>query len=192
MVPRKEALKQAFARHAIRRSLILAILVGTLLNLIGQGDLLAAGRSLDWWKILLTYAVPFAVASYGTYSAILHASADAGLPISMQSLPALGVEVSTDKSRLDVEIVQAMLRQSYWSLGIPAEVVSNGIRNSLCVGAYERSGTQIGFARLATDYATFAYLCDVMVDEAWRGKGIETAMVSALMEQPFVGRLRRI
>ena len=67
---RKEALKLTFAWPSVRRALTVAVLVGTALNFINQGDVLLNGAELVWWKLLLTYFVPFAVASYGGYAAL--------------------------------------------------------------------------------------------------------------------------
>ena len=70
MARAREALRRTFAWRALRRSLLVALIVGTALNLINQGDALAAGAPLVVWKLLLTYFVPFAVASYGSYAAL--------------------------------------------------------------------------------------------------------------------------
>ena len=69
MVPDRQALRRTFSRAGLRRSIIVAILVGTALNLINQGDAMLSGGAVTWWKLLLTYFVPFAVASYGSYAA---------------------------------------------------------------------------------------------------------------------------
>ena len=70
MLPRNEALRRTFTGAALRRSLIVAILIGTILNLINQGDAILGDAPVVLWKLLLTYAVPFAVASYGSYAAL--------------------------------------------------------------------------------------------------------------------------
>ena len=69
MTSTREALRRTFAQQAVRRSLTVALVVGTALNLINQGDALASGHAPVFWKMLLTYFVPFAVASYGSYAA---------------------------------------------------------------------------------------------------------------------------
>lgn len=74
---RTEAFSSTFSRALLRRSLAVALLVGTILNLINQGDAYWLGLELVWWKVILTYSVPFAVASYGSYSAF-RASHDIG------------------------------------------------------------------------------------------------------------------
>lgn len=69
MAKSQEALRRAFSRRGVRRSLLVALIVGTALNAINQADAFLAGQHLVWWKIFLTYFVPFAVASYGSYAA---------------------------------------------------------------------------------------------------------------------------
>lgn len=92
----------------------------------------------------------------------------------------IDIEISNAENRQDIAAVHRMLSGSYWSAKIPIDVVEAAIGNSFCVGAYAKDGSQVGFARLVTDYATFAYLCDVIVDEDWRGKGIGKQMVASL------------
>lgn len=100
--------------------------------------------------------------------------------------------VSVGVERLDVGRVHEMLRATYWSPNIRREVVEEALRNSLCVGAYVgATGEQVGFARGVTDYATFGWLCDVIVLEEHRGHGLARGMVSALLEHPRVQTLRR-
>lgn len=70
MMPRQEAMKRTFSRRSVRRSLTVALIVGSALNMINQGDLLFQGEPIIVWKLLLTYFVPYAVASYGSYAAL--------------------------------------------------------------------------------------------------------------------------
>lgn len=101
-------------------------------------------------------------------------------------------ELSLDPARIQIESVHAALAASYWSPGVRRDVLVEAIRNSLVVGAYETaSGRQVGFARVVTDRATFAWLCDVYVDEAHRGAGIAKQMVERLLEDPRLQTLRR-
>ena len=81
-----------------------------------------------------------------------------------------GYTVSTDPARLDVDAMHAFLTRCYWSPGIPREVVARAAAGSLCFGLY-RGAAQVGLARMITDGATFAYLCDVYVLEEHRGHG---------------------
>jgi N-acetylglutamate synthase-like GNAT family acetyltransferase len=97
------------------------------------------------------------------------------------------LEISTDASRLDVDTVHRWLStDAYWALGRPREVVETSIANSLCFGAYD-DGEPIGFARLVTDRATFAWLCDVYVVPERRGQGVGTALMDAI-DAELVGR----
>jgi hypothetical protein len=77
-------------------------------------------------------------------------------------------QISTDTARVDLTVVQGFLISSYWAEGISLEVVSRSLEHSLCFGLYE-GDTQVGFARVVTDCATFAYLCDVFVVDSHRG-----------------------
>jgi GNAT superfamily N-acetyltransferase len=100
-------------------------------------------------------------------------------------------DISTDPARLDMDVVHHMLATSYWSPGIPRDTVERAVAGSLCVGAYAGDGSQIGFARIVTDRATFAYLADVIVAPHAQRQGIGKAMVRALMEHPDAQGLRR-
>lgn len=100
--------------------------------------------------------------------------------------------VSTDPGKLELDAIHAFLSQeSYWAKGIPKEIMIRAIENSLCFGVYENR-KQIGFARLVTDHATFAYLCDVYILETHRGKGLAKWLMSAVMAHPTIQGLRRI
>lgn len=103
--------------------------------------------------------------------------------------------VSTDPDRLDLEAIHAALSQEYWSTGIPRETVARALRGSLCFGLYvvegQREGRQIGLARVITDAATFAYLCDVYVLSEFRGRGLGKLLMRAVMEHPDLQGLRR-
>ena len=101
------------------------------------------------------------------------------------------VEYSFDAARLDVDAIHRYLtNDAYWCLGIPRATIEKAIAHSLCIVAY-RGGVLIGFARLVTDRATFAYLCDVFVLAPERGQGIATRMVRALLDHPEAQGLRR-
>jgi GNAT superfamily N-acetyltransferase len=100
--------------------------------------------------------------------------------------------VSTDPGKLDLEAIHEFLsKESYWAKGIPKEIMRRAIENSLCFGVYENS-QQIGFARIITDHATFAYLCDVYILETHRGKGLAKWLMSTIMAHPSIQGLRRI
>jgi GNAT superfamily N-acetyltransferase len=100
-------------------------------------------------------------------------------------------EVSTDPARLDLKAIHAFLTGAYWSLGIPLATVKRAIQNSVCVGAYA-DGRQVGFARMVTDKATFAYLADVYVLEDHRGNGLARRMMEYLLQLKELQGLRRM
>lgn len=100
-------------------------------------------------------------------------------------------EISTDQGRLDVPMIYRFLsEQSSWAVGISLPVVERAIENSLCFGAY-LDGRQIGFARVITDFATFANLVDVFVLPEFRSHGYGKQLVSAVLRHPSLQRLRR-
>jgi GNAT superfamily N-acetyltransferase len=101
-----------------------------------------------------------------------------------------GYRISTDPSELDLGVVHGYLKESYWAAGIPEDVVRRSIKNSLCFGVY-RDAEQVGFARVITDRATFAYLADVFVVEAHRGRGIGKWLVRVILSHPDLQGLRR-
>ena len=98
--------------------------------------------------------------------------------------------ISTDRELLDEEAVWEFLRTSSWAAGIPKQLVSRSIANSMCFGLY-KAGTQIGFARVTTDYATFGYLADVYVLENYRGLGLGRRLVESAMSHPQLQGFRR-
>ena len=91
--------------------------------------------------------------------------------------------ISTDKSMIKIEDVAALLGKSYWAAARSKETIIKSIENSFCFGVYHKD-KQIGFARMITDYATYAYLCDVIVDEKYRGQGIGKELVRTILEHP--------
>lgn len=115
-------------------------------------------------------------------------SANATLP---RNSPPLMYEVSADPSRLDVPAIHAFLSTAYWSQNVPFDVVERAVQHSLCIGAY-CDGRQVGFARMVTDRATFAYLADVYVLEAHRGHGLSKRMMEGLLALPELQGLRRM
>ncbi|HRE13523.1 MAG TPA: GNAT family N-acetyltransferase [Usitatibacteraceae bacterium] len=101
------------------------------------------------------------------------------------------LEISTDKSRLDIDTIHGYLNgESYWARGIPRDRVEKAIANSLCFGGYE-GGRQVAFARVISDLATFANLVDVFVLESHRGRGHGKAMMAAILAHPDLQGLRR-
>jgi len=104
-----------------------------------------------------------------------------------------GYWVSDDRSLIDVPRVHGWIsRESYWAQGRSYEVMAHAIENSLVLGLYAAGGGQAGFARLVTDRATFAWLCDVFVDAAHRGHGLGTFLVQAATGHPDVAGIRQV
>jgi GNAT superfamily N-acetyltransferase len=98
--------------------------------------------------------------------------------------------ISTDDQRLDIELIHRFLStSSYWAEGRPLETVQRSLEHSLNFGVYAED-QQVGFARLVTDYATFAYVADVFVLEAFRGKGLATWLVEVITAHPDLQGLR--
>ncbi|WP_343463134.1 GNAT family N-acetyltransferase [Pantoea sp.] len=99
--------------------------------------------------------------------------------------------ISTDNHKLDIPSVHHYLTRSTWAKGIDLETVVTSIANSLNFGLYSQEG-QIGFARLITDYATFAYLCDVYVLEEHQGEGLGRWLMECVHRHPVIEKLRRV
>ena len=98
--------------------------------------------------------------------------------------------ISTDPARLDAAAVHAYLSRAYWCVGIPREIVERALRHSLCFGLYD-DDRQVGLARVVTDYATFAYLCDVYVLESHRDQGLGKWLIECVMAHISTLGLRR-
>lgn len=99
-------------------------------------------------------------------------------------------EISTDPARIDLAAVHEFLTNSYWARGMPLEIVRRSIQYSICFGIY-REAQQVGFARVITDCATFAYLGDVFVIESWRGRGLSKWLMECIRSHPALQGLRR-
>ena len=100
------------------------------------------------------------------------------------------IVISTDKKQLDIDYIHNFLVTSYWSAGIPKQAVEKSIQNSFCFGIYE-ARKQIGFARVITDFTTFAFLADVFIDEQQRGKGLGKKLVKAILGHQRLKGLKR-
>ncbi len=103
------------------------------------------------------------------------------------------IDISCDNRKLDIDFIHRFLcLESTWALGIDKATVEAAIANSLCFGAYDiDTGAQLGFARIVTDHATFAYLSDVFVAKENRGIGISKALLDAVMRHPSISQARR-
>lgn len=98
--------------------------------------------------------------------------------------------ISTDKARLDLEVIFSFLRGSHWAAGVSREIVERSIENSLVFGLY-KDNDQIGFARVITDYATFAYFAELFVLETYRRRGLGKWLVEVVLSHPELQGLRR-
>jgi len=98
--------------------------------------------------------------------------------------------VSTDRELLDLDVIYRFLTECYWARGIPRDVVDRSIENSLCFGVYAE-GKQVGFARVISDYATYAYIGDVFVLDSFRGSGLGKWLMECIMQHPRLRGLRR-
>ena len=104
----------------------------------------------------------------------------------------MSYEISTDPARLDVTLIHHWLSQeSYWSKNIPREIVERAIDGSMNFAVYHDREGQVGFARVITDKATFAYLADVFVLEPHRGKGLSKRLMQTIVDHPDLQGLRR-
>ena len=99
-------------------------------------------------------------------------------------------KISTDISAFDLDCIYSFLTQSYWSPGIPRYVVAKAIENSVCFAVFDKD-KQIGFARVITDRATFAYLADVFILESHRGRGLSKWLMECIVAHPDLQNLRR-
>ena len=107
--------------------------------------------------------------------------------------PSGDYEITTESTRFDLDVIHRYLNeQSYWAPGIPREVVERSIRHSLCFAIFESATrAQVGFARVTTDRATFAYLADVFVLPAHRGRGLSKRLMQSVLAHPELQGLRR-
>lgn len=103
-----------------------------------------------------------------------------------------GYRISTDGTEMDLDKIHAFIVQSYWAYGIPFEVMKKAIENSLCFGVFTKQGEQVGFARMITDHATYAYLADVYVDKRHRSLGLAKWLMQVILDHPSLTGLRRI
>ncbi len=102
-----------------------------------------------------------------------------------------GFCISTEHDRLDTDLIHTYLSESsYWSRGVPREIVARSIAGALCFGIYQQH-KQVGFARIITDCATFAYLTDVFVVDEYKGRGLGKWLVECMLAHPDVQGLRR-
>ncbi len=99
--------------------------------------------------------------------------------------------VSTDPAKFDLDFIHSYLTRSYWAEGISKSIVKKSMEGSLCFGVFH-GRSQVGFARMITDKATFAYLADVFIGEEYQAKGLSRLLMEAIMEHPDLQGLRRM
>ncbi len=103
-----------------------------------------------------------------------------------------GFVVSTDRARLERGVIHNFLAESsYWAKRIPFEIFARSVESSLCFGVYDSAGLQVGFARVISDFATFAYVADVFVLDSYRGRGLGKLLMQCIKEHPQLQELRR-
>ena len=98
--------------------------------------------------------------------------------------------ISTDRAKLDLDVIHKFLTRSYWAAGIPRATVARSIENSLCFGVYD-SSNQVGFARVISDFTTYAYVADVFILEPYRERGLGKELMASIMAHPQLQGLRR-
>jgi N-acetylglutamate synthase-like GNAT family acetyltransferase len=91
--------------------------------------------------------------------------------------------ISSERSKIDIDMVHRLLSKSHWAANRKRETVVKSIENSLCYGVYHNE-RQVGFARIITDYCTFAHLCDVIIEESCRGQGLAKWLLDCIMKNP--------
>jgi len=103
-----------------------------------------------------------------------------------------GYRISSNKSDMNIESIHDFISQSYWAKGIPIETLKKAISNSLCFGLFSEDEMQVGFARMITDTATYAYLADVYILADHRGKGLSKWLMQEIMSHTDLQGLRRM
>ncbi|MBA3724905.1 MAG: GNAT family N-acetyltransferase [Armatimonadetes bacterium] len=99
--------------------------------------------------------------------------------------------ISCEPARIDLDAVEELLCQTYWAKNRPREVIEKSLQNSIVFGAF-LDGKQVALARVVTDYATFGWVCDVVVDPDHRGRGLSKALMDALLGHPELTAMRRL
>lgn len=103
-----------------------------------------------------------------------------------------GYRISSDFKEMDIHKIHSYIAQSYWAKNIPIETFEKALNNSLCFGVFSDEHKQVGFARMITDHATFAYLADVYIEEEHRGRGLSKWLMKIIHDHPSLIGLRRI
>jgi N-acetylglutamate synthase-like GNAT family acetyltransferase len=98
--------------------------------------------------------------------------------------------ISKDKTKLQIENIKELMKQTYWAADRKEETIVKAIENSICYGMFDNSNNQVGFARVITDYATAYYLCDVIINKEYRGKGLGKTMIEFITNDSELKNLR--
>lgn len=102
-----------------------------------------------------------------------------------------GYRISTKKEEMDFEFIHAYISRSYWASGIPRDIMARAMENSICFGVFKDEGEQVGFARVISDKASFAYLADVFIIEEERGRGLSKWLLQTILAHEDLQGLRR-
>lgn len=103
-----------------------------------------------------------------------------------------GYKISAQTQDMDLNVIHGYISGSYWAKNIPLKVMKKAIDNSLCFGIFTEAGEQVGFARMVTDKATFAYLADVFVLQPHQGKALSKWLMQVILAHPELSGLRRM
>ena len=98
--------------------------------------------------------------------------------------------ISTDRQMLDIQKIWALLKDCFWSKDIPIEYIARFVKHSLCFGVYSQDNQQVGFGRVITDYTTYAYICDVIIEASHRRKGLASALIKEMLKHPDLQGLK--
>jgi ribosomal protein S18 acetylase RimI-like enzyme len=98
--------------------------------------------------------------------------------------------ISTDKQLLDIQKIWLLLKDCFWSKNIPIEYIARFVQHSLCFGVYSLDKQQVGFGRVITDYTTYAYVCDVIIESNHRRKGLASALIQTMLNHPDLQGLK--
>ena len=101
-------------------------------------------------------------------------------------------QMSTNIQDMDLQLIHQFISHSYWAKNIPIEILQKALANSLCFGIFKVDGSQVGFARMITDKATFAYLADVFILDEYRGQGLSKQLMHEILAHPDLQGLRRM
>ena len=103
-----------------------------------------------------------------------------------------GYRLSSKNEEMDIEAIHQFISRSYWAEAIPKEIMARALQHSLCFGVFDSENRQVGFARMVTDRATFAYLADVYILDEHRGQGLAKGLMEAIQTHPELQGLRRM